>query len=116
MTYVIKDDELEHALLRNTELFQQYLTDNRSYNERQATKMFTDEEVEKYADIFPDKRLGTRRSKIIAFLKVHPELKSSSPEIIHQRITLYYKNYDAASHTIEPKRDTPIQDTISQFE
>ena len=116
MSYVIKDDELEHTLLRSPELFQQYIVDNRNCTDRKAKEMFTDEEVAKYESIFPDPKPGSRRRKILAFLQVHPELKSSHPEVVYQRITLYYKNYGSASLGLEPKRDTPIQDSISQFE
>ena len=116
MSYVIKDDELEHTLQRNPELFQHYLQDNKNYSDRKAVAIFTDEEVAKYESIFPDTKLSSRRRKIMAFLQVHPELRSTNPQVIYQRITLYFKNYGSASLGLEPKRDTPIQDSISQFE
>ena len=116
MSFVIKDDELEHQLIRNTQLFQQYVIDNKNCTERKAKEIFTDDEVAKYADIFPDAKIGSRRRKILAFLQVHPELKSCHPEVIYQRIALYHNNYGAASLGLEPKRNTPIQDSIAQFE
>ena len=116
MSYVIKDDELEHTLLRNTELFQHYLQDNKNYSDRKAVGMFTDEEVAKYESIFPDSKLSSRRRKIMAFLQVHPELRSTNPQIVYQRIALYHNNYGPASQSVEAKRTTPIQDTISQLE
>ena len=116
MVEIVKDDELEHTLLRNIELFRQYVNDIKNYSDRQATTLFSDEEVAKYADIFPDKRIGTRRRKIIAFLQVHPELRSTNIDVIYQRISMYFKNYGPASQSVEAKRTTPIQDTISQLE
>ena len=110
------DTEAEDCLLRNIPDFNSKFNDAKGWSERNCRSILTDEELQRYEDILPEMKPGTKRATIIAILKANPSLRSTNPDIIFQRISFYLWQYSEKTDKIRRRKKDPILTSFKKIQ
>ena len=111
---LIKDDEIEDLILRETDMMDQFVLDCCRVSERSTRSFLKKEFTEKLKDLWPTLTTHKQRKvRILTLLREHPSLGSVNPDILCQRIVLYEKMYGPQAKQLHINDNpTPINTTL----
>ena len=111
---IVKDDPLEDLLLKEPELFNEYIKDSKSVNMTALTSkaVLTDNYLDRFLAVWPKTTHKQRRARCIKFLKQNPGMRTMDPEVLWQRIFYYHVDYGEKSRRHIPRNFKPIENTV----
>ena len=110
----LKDNVVEDFILKYTEEMDQYVEDVKNYSAKKMARILDAAELERYKSLWPEKP-ARRRNKLLSFIKVHPSLATTDPDLLWQRIRLYHMKYGKVAKVKNPSiEEKPIAKVISQ--
>ena len=111
---LFEDTELEDAFLRNVIECNEKFLDMRTWSEQKCREILTDEELQRYENVLPGTKLSTRRAKVISLLKANPCLRSTDPNVLYQRVSLYMWQYGEKTKKVRKPRKCPILKSVKK--
>ena len=107
---IIKDDPLEDLLLKEPELFNQYVEDTKSTSMKRIRKEILGEDnyIERFKAVWPKFSNRARRARCIKFLEQNPGMRTMNPEVLWQRIFYYHVDYGKKARRVFPPTIQPI--------
>ena len=107
---IIKDDPLEDLLLKEPELFNQYVEDVKLVNMKELSKkVLTDNYLERFEAVWPKFSNKQRKLRCKKFLEQNPGMRTMNPEVLWQRIFYYHVDYGKKARRVFPPTIQPIQ-------